>query len=98
MNRFMILSALCLSLGACETARDQRMAQGAMIGGTGGAIIGGVTTGSAQGAVVGGVAGAAIGAVGADLTRPRQGKKRCYYSDTQQREICNYRQQDQPQY
>jgi uncharacterized protein YcfJ len=91
MSRIMMVSVLCLSLGACATARDERMAQGAVIGGTGGAIIGGVTSGSAGGAIVGGVAGAAIGAVGADLTRPRHGKKHCYYSDTQQREICSYR-------
>jgi len=90
MNRLITLSVLCLYLGACATARDERMAQGAMIGGTGGAIIGGVTTGSAEGAVVGGVAGAAIGAVGADLTRPRHSKKHCYYSNAQQREVCGY--------
>ncbi len=91
MNRMIVTSILCLSLCACATARDERMAQGAMIGGAGGAIIGGVTTGSAGGAVVGGVAGAAIGAVGADMTRPRNGKKHCYYSDTKQREVCSYR-------
>ena len=91
MNRLMMISALCLSLGACATARDERMANGAMIGGAGGAIIGGVASGSTEGAIVGGVAGAAIGAVGADITRPRHGQKYCYYSDTQQQEVCRYR-------
>jgi uncharacterized membrane protein len=91
MNRFTLISIICLSLGACATARDDRMAQGAMIGGTGGAIIGGVASGNVGGAVVGGVTGAAIGAVGADMTRPRHGNKHCYFSEAQQREICNYR-------
>jgi len=92
MTRIFLISGLCLSLAACATARDQRMAQGAMIGGAGGAIIGGVTTGTTGGAVVGGVAGAAIGAAGADMTRPRYHKqKRCSYNDEQQREVCTYR-------
>ena len=92
MTRLLLISGLCLSLAACATARDQRMAQGAMIGGAGGAIIGGVASGSTGGAVVGGVAGAAIGAAGADMTRPRYHKQqRCSYDDVQQRDVCTYR-------
>ncbi len=92
MKRILLISGLCLSLAACATARDQRMAQGAMIGGAGGAIVGGVTTGTTGGAVVGGVAGAAIGAAGADMTRPRYHKQqRCYFDEDQQREVCTYR-------
>ena len=92
MNRILIVGGLCLGLAACATARDERMAQGAMIGGAGGAIIGGVSTGTAGGALVGGAAGAAIGAVGADLTRPRRDyKKRCHYSEDLQKDVCTYR-------
>lgn len=91
MHRILIVSGIALSLAACATARDERMAQGAMIGGAGGALIGGASSGSMEGAVVGGVAGAAIGAVGADMTRPRNKTKRCYFSDTLQKEVCRYR-------
>jgi len=68
MKKVVIVSVLCLFLGACESAREERMGQGALIGGAGGAIIGGVASGTPQGAIIGGVAGAAVGAVAADKT------------------------------
>ena len=82
-----IVTALSLCLGACASARDERMGQGALIGGTGGAIIGGVASGTAGGAIIGGVAGAAVGAVAADMTRTRR-HSRCYYSEYYQRRVC----------
>ena len=84
--------AVALTLGACANPRDQRMLDGALIGGTGGAVIGGVASGTAGGAVVGGVAGAAAGAVIADATRPRHYHgKTCFWSDTRQRRVWRYR-------
>jgi len=83
--------AVTLTLGACADPRDQRMLDGALIGGAGGAVIGGVATGTAGGAAVGGVAGAAAGAVVADATRPRHAGKTCWWSDTLDRRVCRYR-------
>ena len=93
MKRIALLSTLCfaLALGACSNPRDQRMVDGALIGGAGGAVIGGVASGTAGGAVVGGVAGAAAGAVIADATRPHHARKSCFWSDTLQRTVCRYR-------
>lgn len=67
-----VLCALVLTLSACAggNPRDNRMGEGALIGGAGGAIVGGVATGSPAGAVVGGVVGAVVGAAAADATRP----------------------------
>ena len=72
MKKIISVSILALMLGACANARDTRMADGALIGGTGGALIGGVASGNAGGAIIGGVAGAALGAVVADATRPHR--------------------------
>ena len=83
--------AVALTLGACANPRDQRMLDGALIGGAGGAIVGGVASGTAGGAVVGGVAGAAAGAVIADVTRPRGAGKTCWWSDSMNRRVCRYR-------
>ena len=80
-----------LTLGACANPRDQRMLDGALIGGAGGAIVGGVASGTAGGAVVGGVAGAAAGAVIADATRPRHHGKSCWWDATLDRRVCRYR-------
>jgi hypothetical protein len=93
VNRVALVSTLgaVLALGACANPRDQRMLDGALIGGTGGAIIGGVASGTAGGAVVGGVAGAAVGAVVADATRPRHRAKSCWWDDRLDRRICRYR-------
>ena len=90
MKIILTLAVLGLGLAACASARDERMGQGALIGGAGGALIGGVASGTAQGAVIGGVAGAAVGAVAADLTRPRH-RTRCYYSEYYQRRVCRTR-------
>lgn len=90
MKIVVALSLAAIALGGCSTARDTRMAQGALIGGTGGAIIGGVASGSAGGAVVGGIAGAAAGAVVADATRPQGRPYSCYVSRSG-REVCRYR-------
>lgn len=91
MKKFILLSILALSLGACANARDTRMADGALIGGAGGAIIGGVASNSVGGAVVGGVAGAAVGAVVADATRPRHAARSCHYNEDLGRRVCRYR-------
>lgn len=90
MKQFLIVTVLGLSLAACASARDERMGQGALIGGAGGALVGGVASGTPGGAIVGGVAGAAVGAVAADMTRPRR-HNRCYYSEYYQRRVCRSR-------
>lgn len=90
-RKFVLPCLLVLTLGACANARDTRMAEGAGIGGAGGALVGGIASNSVGGAVVGGVAGAAVGAVVADATRPRHAGRHCYYSDTLNRRVCRYR-------
>lgn len=75
MKKILVVLALGLSLAGCETARQDRVAGGALIGGGTGAIIGGVASGTAGGAVAGGLIGAAAGALIADATRPGY----CYY-------------------
>lgn len=75
MKKVLVVLALALTLAGCETARQDRVAGGALIGGGTGALIGGLATRSAGGAVAGGVIGAAAGAIIADSTRPG----RCYY-------------------
>ncbi len=72
-----VVCALGLGLAGCETARQDRAAGGALIGGGAGALIGGLATRSAGGAVAGGLIGAAAGAIIADETRPG----RCYWRD-----------------
>lgn len=93
MKKLILLTpiALALALGACTNARDTRMAQGALIGGAGGATVGAIASGSAGGAVVGGVAGAAAGAVIADATRPQTRPTNCYWSSSLNRQVCSYR-------
>jgi hypothetical protein len=91
MRTFIAIVAVALTLGACANARDTRMAEGALIGGTGGAIIGGVAANNVGGALIGGVAGAAAGAVIADATRPRHRARSCYWDDTLDRRVCRYR-------
>ena len=75
MKKILAVAALALTLAGCETARQDRVAGGALIGGGTGALIGGLATHSAGGAVAGGVIGAAAGAIIADATRPGT----CYY-------------------
>ncbi|CAM5765630.1 hypothetical protein LMIY3S_01548 [Labrys miyagiensis] len=67
------------------------MAKGAVIGGAGGALIGGIASHSAGGAVVGGVVGAAAGAIVADATRPRHRGTRCHYSSVLNKRVCSYK-------
>lgn len=75
MRKVFIVAAMALTLAGCETARQDRVAGGALIGGGSGALIGGLATRSAGGAVAGGLIGAAAGAIIADSTRTG----RCYY-------------------
>ncbi len=60
MNRLLLASALALSVSGCA-GLDNREANGALIGGAGGAVIGGVATHSVGGALVGGAIGAGAG-------------------------------------
>ena len=73
-----VLGLVALGLGACANARDTRMAEGAGIGGVGGALVCGVV-------------GATAGALVADATRPRRGERYCYYSNTAGHRVCRYR-------
>jgi Glycine zipper len=75
MRNLLVIAALAVALAGCQTARQDRVLSGALIGGAAGATVGGVATRSVGGAVVGGVVGAAAGGIIADETRPRG---RCY--------------------
>ena len=70
MNKLLLASVVALSVGGC--AMSQRETNGALIGGTGGAVIGGVATHSWGGAVVGGAVGAVAGATIANATAPHR--------------------------
>ncbi len=91
LKTFAILTVVAFGLAACANARDTRMAEGAGIGGVGGAIIGGAASNSVGGALIGGVAGAAAGAVIADATRPHHAGRYCYYSRAVGHRVCRYR-------
>lgn len=85
MRKIIIIGMLALGLTGCQTAREDRVLGGALIGGGTGALIGGLAGRSAGAAVVGGVIGAAAGAIIADATRPgycyrenRYGKRRYF--------------------
>ena len=75
MYKLLIVAVMALTLAGCETARQDRMLGGALIGAGGGALVGGLAGRSAGAAVAGGVIGAAAGALIADATRPGY----CYY-------------------
>jgi len=75
MKKIFVVVGLALALAGCQTAREDRMAGGALIGGGTGALIGGLASNSVGGAVAGGLIGAAAGALIADATRPGY----CYY-------------------
>jgi hypothetical protein len=77
MRKWMTIAvaAGALTLAGCQTAREDRMLSGSLIGGGTGALIGGVASRSVGGALAGGAIGAVAGALIADATRPR----RCYY-------------------
>ena len=75
MHKLLVAGALALTLAGCQTAREDRVLGGALLGGGGGALIGGLAGRSAGAAVAGGLIGAAAGAIIADATRPGY----CYY-------------------
>jgi Prokaryotic membrane lipoprotein lipid attachment site len=75
MRKVVLLAVMALTLAGCQTAREDRILGGSLIGGGTGALIGGLAGGTAGAAVAGGLAGAAAGAIIADTTRPG----RCYY-------------------
>ena len=75
MHKIFVVAIMALTLAGCETARQDRVMGGALIGGGTGALVGGLASRSAGGAVAGGLIGAAAGALIADATRPG----RCYY-------------------
>ncbi|MDR3494993.1 MAG: hypothetical protein P4L82_10350 [Ancalomicrobiaceae bacterium] len=91
MKFVIALISVALALGACANARDTRMAEGAVIGGTTGAVIGGVATHTPGGAVIGGITGTAVGAVIADATRPRHAPRTCHWDNALNRRVCHYR-------
>jgi len=88
MRKMIVLGALAfsLALGGCMSERETN---GAVIGGAGGALIGGVASHSVGGALVGGAVGAAAGVVVADLTKPHR-HGHCYYSASAGRRVCHY--------
>ena len=68
MKKILSISAIAivaLSLGACS-AREERVAGGALIGAAAGGLIGAAATGRGGGAVAGALIGAAGGAIVAD--------------------------------
>jgi hypothetical protein len=73
MRKVMLISlaASTLALAGCQTARQDRQASGALVGGGTGALIGGLASHSVGGALVGGAIGALAGVVIADATRPQ---------------------------
>ena len=75
MHKLLVVAVMASMLAGCETARQDRVLGGALIGAGGGALIGGLAGRSAGAAVAGGVIGAAAGAIIADATHPG----RCYY-------------------
>ena len=74
-RKIVLLVVMGLTLAGCQTAREDRILGGSLIGGGTGAVIGGLAGGSAGAAVAGGLVGAAASAIFADATRPG----RCYY-------------------
>jgi hypothetical protein len=87
MNRLLLVSVLALSVGGCA-GLDNREANGALIGGAGGAVVGGVASHSVGGVLIGGAIGAATGALLADLTRPHYSHRHCYYSHAAGHTVC----------
>ena len=74
MRKIVLFALIALTLAGCETARQDRVMGGTLIGAGGGALIGGLAGRSVGGAVAGGLIGAAAGAIIADATYPG----RCY--------------------
>jgi hypothetical protein len=88
MKRIICLSALALSLSVCAGCMSNREANGALVGGAGGAVGGGVASNSVGGALVGGAVGAAAGVIVADLTRPHYARWHCWYSSAVGHRVC----------
>ncbi len=85
----LVSGTLALLMGACS-ARDNRMGQGALLGGAGGALVGGLASGTGTGALIGGAVGATAGALIADATRPRWRHRhtRCHSINKYGRATC----------
>ncbi len=64
--------ASSLTLAGCATERENRAANGAVLGGAAGALVGGLATGRAGGALAGAALGAAGGAIIGAETTPRR--------------------------
>ncbi len=88
MNKLLLVSVVALSVGGC--AMSERETNGALIGGAGGAVIGGVASHSWGGAAVGGAIGAVAGVAIADLTRPHYAHRHCWYSRSAGHTVCRY--------
>ncbi len=84
MNKLLLVCVVTLSVGGC--AMSQRESNGALIGGTTGAVVGGVATQSWGGAAVGGVVGGVVGAAVADATAPH---RHCWYNSYGDR-VCRH--------
>lgn len=72
MKKIFLISAVALSLAACQTT-DQNAALGAL----GGAAVGAAVTDSTQGALI----GAAVGVAASTLIGPAPQRGQCYYRD-----------------
>ncbi|MDR7125908.1 hypothetical protein [Pseudotabrizicola sp. 4114] len=75
MKKFALLSAVALSLAACQTSN-----QNAALGALGGAALGaGLSSGSDR--TTGALIGAAAGVAASTLIGPAQQRGQCYYRD-----------------
>ncbi len=82
MRKLIIIAAAALTLAGCQTARQDRALNGAVIGGVAGTVIGAAAGRSVGGAVAGGLIGAGAGALIGSATaepcyvRTRSGRTR----------------------
>lgn len=74
MRKIFLVALMALTLAGCETARQDRVLGGTLIGAGSGALISSLAGRSTGAAVAGGLIGAAAGAIIADATYPG----RCY--------------------
>ena len=84
MKKIFLIAVVGLSLAGCSMS--QRDANGALIGGATGAVIGGVASHSWGGAAVGGAVGAVAGAAIANATAPHRHCWHNYYGHW----VCRY--------
>ncbi|RGP39019.1 glycine zipper 2TM domain-containing protein [Pseudotabrizicola alkalilacus] len=75
MKKFALLSAVALSLAACQTSN-----QNAALGGLGGAAVGAALS-SGSDRTTGALIGAAAGVAASTLIGPAQQRGQCYYRD-----------------